>query len=87
MKAQTMATFQKSSSRSDESAYPAKMLSGLDRGEFRIVLKDLIERNFDPIVQFANKLSEALSRLFEAIAREFNCVRAENRGGSRNTEL
>ncbi len=74
MKAQTMATFQKSSSRSDESAYTAKMLSGLDRGEFRIVLKDLIERNFDPIVQFANKLSEALSRLFETIAREFNAL-------------
>jgi hypothetical protein len=48
------------------------MLSGLDRGEFDIVLNDLIERYFEPIVQFANKLSEALSRLFEAIAREFD---------------
>ena len=71
MKAQTMATFQKSSLRSDESAYPAEMHSGLDRGEFRIVLKDFIEHNFDPIVQFAIKLSEALSRMLEAIAREF----------------
>jgi hypothetical protein len=69
-----MATFQKSPSRSDESAYPAKMLSGLDRGEFDIVLNYLIERYFEPIVQFANKLSEALSRLFETIAREFNAL-------------
>jgi hypothetical protein len=72
MGASMMATFQKSSSRSDEPAYPGKMLSGLDRGECVIVLNDLIERCVEPIVQFANKLSEALSRLFEAIAREFD---------------
>jgi hypothetical protein len=72
MGASMMAMFQKSSSGSDESAYPAKMLSGLDRGEFDIVLNDLIQRYIEPIVQFANKLSEALSRLFETIAREFD---------------
>jgi len=58
---------------SDDSVYRlAKMLFGLDRGEFDIVLNDLNERYFEPIVQFAKKLSEALSRLFEAIAREFD---------------
>ncbi len=48
-----MATFQKSSSMSDDSAYRlAKMLFGLDRGEFDIVLNKPNERYFEPIAQF-----------------------------------
>jgi hypothetical protein len=66
-----MATFQKSSSMSDDSAYRlAKMLFGLDRGEFDIVLNKLNERYFEPIAQFAKRLSETRSFLLEAIARE-----------------
>jgi hypothetical protein len=50
-----MATFQKSSSMSDDSAYRlAKMLFGLDRGEFDIVLNKLNERYFEPIARFAS---------------------------------
>jgi hypothetical protein len=67
-----MATFQKSSSMSDDSAYRlAKMLFGLDRGEFDIVLNKLNERYFEPIARFAKRLSETRSFLLEAIAREF----------------
>jgi hypothetical protein len=50
-----MATFQTSSSMSDDSAYRlATMLFGLDRGKFDIVL--------DNLAQFAKRLSEKLSR-------------------------
>ena len=67
-----MATFQKSSSMSDDLAYRlAKMLFGLDRGEFDIVLNKLNERYFEPIARFAKRLSETRSFLLEAIAREF----------------
>jgi len=67
-----MTTFQKCSSTSDDSAYRiAKMLFGLDRGEFDIVLNKLNERYFEPIAQFAKRLSETRSFLLEAIAREF----------------
>jgi hypothetical protein len=73
-----MATFQKSSSMSDDSAYRvAKMLFGLDRGEFDIVLNKLNERYFEPIAQFTKRLSETLSLLFEAIARESNAIAQE----------
>jgi hypothetical protein len=70
-----MTTFQKSSSTSDDSAYRlAKMLFGLDRGEFDIALSNLDERYFQPIAQVAKILSETLSLLFEGIARESNAI-------------
>jgi hypothetical protein len=65
-----MATFQKNVSMSDDSAYRlAKMLFGLDRGEFDIALNTFNERYFQPIAQFAKALSAMLSPLLEAIAR------------------
>jgi hypothetical protein len=57
-----MTTFQKSSSTSDDSAYRiAKMLFGLDRGEFDIALNNFNERYFQPIAHIAKILSETLS--------------------------
>jgi hypothetical protein len=71
-----MPTFQKTGfSMSDDSAFRlAKMLFGLDCGELDVALDDLNERYFEPIAQIAKKLSETLSLLFEAIARESNAL-------------
>ena len=64
-----MATFQKNVSMSDDSAYRlAKMLFGLDRGEFDIPLNNLNECYFQPLAQFAKSLSAMLSSLLEAFA-------------------
>jgi hypothetical protein len=65
-----MANFQKNVSMSDDSACRlAKVPFGLDRGEFDIALKN-IECFFQPITQFLTRLSETLSLMLEAIARE-----------------
>jgi hypothetical protein len=70
-----MAAFRKGSSMSDDSAYRlAKMLFGLDRGELDVTLGNLNERYFQPIAQVEKLLSETLSQLFEAIARESNSI-------------
>ena len=71
-----MSTFQKTGfSMSNDSAYRlAKMLFGLDRGELDVALDNLNERYFQPIAQFGKRLSETLSLLFEAIARESNSI-------------
>ena len=71
-----MPTFQKTGfSMSVDSAYRlAKILFGLDRGELDVALDNLNERYFQPIAQVAKILSETLSLLFEATARESNAL-------------
>ncbi|MGH6847858.1 MAG: hypothetical protein ACREC0_10585 [Methylocella sp.] len=65
-----MATFQKNVSMSDDSADRlAKMLFGVDRGEFDIALSNLNECYFQRIAQLAKTLSAMRSPLLEAIAR------------------
>jgi hypothetical protein len=47
---------------------------GLDGGELDVALDNLNERYFQPIAQVAKILSETLSLLFEAFARELNAL-------------
>ena len=66
-----MATFQNGFSTSDDAAYRlAKALFGLDRGEFDIALNNLSECLFQAITQFLKRLSETLSPVLEAVARQ-----------------
>jgi hypothetical protein len=59
---------------SDDSTYRlAKMLFGLDRAEFEIVLNKLNERYFE-IAQFAKRRSETLPFFLKVIARESNAL-------------
>jgi hypothetical protein len=65
----------------DESVYPfAKMLFGLDREETDRALKNLDERDFQPLAQYLKIFREKLSLLFEAVARTDPNVSGDSSG-------